>query len=89
MNELKAMKIAQQYAAQHFAKCNIVWYAGEKSGWHFVWLKNTSMPRYTGFGNAIKISPSGEVVEINNNAEIHQISKSAIKLHDGHDFSKN
>jgi hypothetical protein len=83
MTKDEALKIAQRYAIQHGLHCDIVWYAGNRNGFHYVWLKNTSLPRYTGFGYAVRISPTGEIVEINSNIEIHEIATAAIKLHDG------
>lgn len=83
MNEQKALQIANEYAKQHNLHCDIVWFAGVVDEHYFVWLKNTSLPRYTGFGYAVRISPTGEIVEINSNIEIHEIATAAIKLHDG------
>jgi hypothetical protein len=83
MNEQKALQLATEYARQHNWNCDIIWHAGVIRGYHFVWLKNTSLPRYTGFGHALRISPNGEITEIESNIEIHEIAKDAIKKHEG------
>ena len=83
MTKEKAMEIAQQYAKKHHPNYDRIWYAGEKSKWHFVWMKNTSLPRYTGLGVAIKISPSGDVYYIDSGMETLQISRDARRLNSG------
>lgn len=86
MTKEEAMKIANNYSQKYYPNCDIVWYAGEIDGFHFVWIKDTTMPRYTGFGSAISISPKGDISKITSNAEIHEISKSAYELNDGYNF---
>jgi hypothetical protein len=86
MNEQKALQIANEYAKQHNWNCDIVWFAGVVDEHYFVWLKNTSLPRYTGFGYAVRISPTDEIVDIESNIELHEISKAAMKLNNGNEF---
>lgn len=78
------MKIGNNYSQKYYPNCDIVWYAGEIDSFHFVWIKDTTMPRYTGFGSAIRISPKGNIYKITSNAEINEVRKSAIKLHDAY-----
>ena len=80
MTKDEAMEIAYQYAKEYYPNYDRIWYAGEKSGWHFVWMKNTSLPRYTGLGVAIKISPLGETYYIENGMETLQVSREARRL---------
>ena len=86
MNKEKALSIAQRYVAESDMNYDVIWYAGETDGWHFVWLKNTTLARYTGMGEAIKISPSGKIVSVVDGIELHQIAKAAVKLNNGYEF---
>ena len=80
MEKEKAMALAVEYANKNYPDCDIVWYAGEKSGWHFVWIKNSSLPRYTGLGRAITISPEGNISKVPGGMETLQVSRDAINL---------
>lgn len=80
MTKEEATILAREYANKNHPDCDLVWYAGEKSGYHFVWIKNTSISRYTGLGSAIKISPKGKISRVEGGMETLQISRHAIKL---------
>lgn len=83
MTKNEVMKIARQYAKQHYSNCDIVWYAGEQFGCHFFWLKDSSAARYSGLGVAIAISNANEVFNITDGTEINEIRKKAVDLQNG------
>lgn len=81
MDKEKALQIAHEYAkTQKEYKFNVILYAGIFDGAHCVWLKDTSMPRYTGGGCVLSVYEDGAIDDdLYSFWQISRISMHALK----------
>ena len=89
MTKEEALKKAEAWGKKQEWPYDVVRYAGEKNGWHFVHLDRSVRPRYIGFGMALKISPKGRIVKSKSNMEICLIARASREILNGRYDSLN